>query len=59
MMKGASIERLLKGVYRLRVGEPESITPVKYKEYPAKEWGSDSPMPFDAGEIEWKWRNSL
>ncbi|MDD6882923.1 MAG: glycoside hydrolase family 31 protein [Eubacteriales bacterium] len=53
MMKGASIERLLKGVYRLRVGEPESITPVKYKEYPAKEWGSDSPMPFDAGEIEW------
>lgn len=48
------MEKLGAGVYRLRLGQPEELTPVRYKEYPMKEVGGDYPFPFSEASVEWK-----
>ena len=53
-MNGIAMERIMRGVFRLRIGEPEAITPMKFKEFPALEWGSDSPAPFLPEEVSYE-----
>jgi len=54
------MQQLYPGVYALTLGEPEALTPLTFREYPAKEEALNAfapvPCPFDEGEIA-HWRS--
>ena len=53
----SNAEEVLPGVWRIRLGSPESLTPLKYRSAPAKKEGfasltRDSKIPFDLNSVQ-------
>lgn len=48
-----TMEKVLAGVYRLRLGEPEKWSYTRFREYPAQEWGEDCPCPYGEADVKW------
>lgn len=56
------MERIYPGVYKCRIGTPEALTPLSFREFDAKPFGTDQPSPFSEEDIQWnqsKWGFSM
>lgn len=48
------MEKLCPGVYQYRIGSPEALTPLCFREFAAKPIGSSQPPPFTQADIHWR-----